>query len=523
MRFEFSIALKYLLPRKKQLSVSIISLVSICVISLVVWLLIVFLSVTEGIEKKWVRDLVTFVAPIKIKPTEAYYRSYYYLIDEMSIASGFAKKTIKEKLSAENADPYDPEIDPALPPNFPRPDRHMDQTQIDPVKETWAVIQALDEKGLIPREYEVSFGNLRLIAQREDAEMQETDITHYNQVCYVTAFDPDNQFFMQSMLPLSDEDIKHFETTNQAELQQPPTGLSWYLQKGAAKQKLPNQTALGAAILVAKNYYSSGLRLGDRGFLSAYQPTASTSKELRVPVYVAGFYDPGVMSMGNKLIFIPDELMPLFSTQLMPQDSLFGNGINLWFEDLSRERFIKEKLASALKDKGLDRFWRVESFRDYEFTRPILQQLESDKTLFTLLSLIILVVACSNIISMLLLLVNAKKKEIGILRSMGAPPSSIATIFGLCGFTTGVVSCCLGILFAVLTLQHLHTLVGVLSYLQGHEVFQAPFYGTRLPNELSLGAVLFVIIATLAISLLAGLIPAIKATRIRTTDILRAE
>ena len=75
MRFELTVALKYLIPRRRQLSASIISVISVLVISLVVWLVILFLSVTAGIEKKWVHELVALNAPIKLIPTEAYYKS----------------------------------------------------------------------------------------------------------------------------------------------------------------------------------------------------------------------------------------------------------------------------------------------------------------------------------------------------------------------------------------------------------------------------------------------------------------
>lgn len=50
MMFEVSVAFKYLIPRKKHLSVTLIAMMSVGVISLIVWLLLVFLSVTSGIE-----------------------------------------------------------------------------------------------------------------------------------------------------------------------------------------------------------------------------------------------------------------------------------------------------------------------------------------------------------------------------------------------------------------------------------------------------------------------------------------
>ncbi|MCH9703145.1 MAG: FtsX-like permease family protein, partial [Chlamydiae bacterium] len=148
---------------------------------------------------------------------------------------------------------------------------------------------------------------------------------------------------------------------------------------------------------------------------------------------------------------------------------------------------------------------------------------DSDKTLFTLIMIIILVVACSNIISMLILLVNDKKREIGILQALGASPKRIGIIFGMCGLITGLVSSLLGTLLALLTLKNLQSLVNFLNMLRGHETFQKMFFGGQLPNEVSVSALAFVLTATIMISILAGLVPALKAARIRPSEILRGE
>ena len=59
--------------------------------------------------------------------------------------------------------------------------------------------------------------------------------------------------------------------------------------------------------------------------------------------------------------------------------------------------------------------------------------------LYVPIGLVVLLVACCNIISLLILLVNDKKKEIGILQAMGATKKSIALIFGLSGALIGLV------------------------------------------------------------------------------------
>ena len=118
--FELSILRRYLLPKRKRLSLTLIALMSVFVISLVVWLLILFLSITEGIEKNWLGRLTSLNAPVRITPNEEYYKSYYHLIDELSYASGYEKKTFHEKLTSKLTDPYDSSIDSQLPLYIPK-------------------------------------------------------------------------------------------------------------------------------------------------------------------------------------------------------------------------------------------------------------------------------------------------------------------------------------------------------------------------------------------------------------------
>jgi lipoprotein-releasing system permease protein len=106
---------------------------------------------------------------------------------------------------------------------------------------------------------------------------------------------------------------------------------------------------------------------------------------------------------------------------------------------------------------------------------------------------------------------------------MGAKRSSIVAIFALCGMVTGVLSCLIGGALALFTLQHLETLVSLLSALQGRAALNPIFFGPQLTGELSPEATLFVVIATPLLSILAALIPALKASRIRPSTALRSE
>lgn len=517
MRFELSVALSYLLPRARTLSTSLISLVSILVISLVVWLVVVFLSVTHGIEKKWIEELVALNAPLRVTPKEEYFKTYYYQIDALSEQSNYSFKTLGEKVKADKADPFDPSYDATLPLSFPQPLVDGSGTVKDIAKEAWTTLTSLNLK---PQEFEVSFSNLQLDLYREE-NIQKNVL---NQLSYVSSYDGQNKRLQHMILPPTPEDLTHLKGALSSFEAGVSTEKLCIFQENKEAICIPARTPLGEGILLSKSFQKHGVLMGDRGHLSYLAPGASAVKEQRLPVFVAGFYDPGVMPIGNRVVFADPSLLMSLRSQLSLPDEGAGNGFNIYLDDLSQTDALKAQIQKDFETKGIDAYFTVESFSDYEFAKPVLEQLKSDKTLFTLIAIIILIVACSNIISMLILLVNDKKKEIGILQSMGVSRRQIALIFGMTGCFTGLISSLVGTLAAVYTLHNLHVLVNFLSFLQGREAFQTLFYGEGgLPNEVSMNALAFVLIATTLISLLAGIIPAIKAAKLKPAAILRSE
>jgi lipoprotein-releasing system permease protein len=711
--FELSIAKKYLTPRWRQLSVSIISLISILVIALVVWLIVVFFSVTAGLEKSWVGKLIALTAPMRILPTDAYYHSYYYRVDSISEHSNYSLKTISEKLSDEQSNPYDPTRDEEPPAAWPKPDLDGHGNLKDLVKLAYTAINQQSIAPLTATPFEMTAGTMRLqlLRPREGLSLgRETifDTSSLQQATYLGSFDPSNQIFENALLPLNMQDLNNIysmlaidadtlqednpseihiapkETVQHrlqtffrfvaiTELQTPQAwtippllfpekgqlqGLAIYshqqlhhviipaspknlaaLQKQLTKEgvqsqvirlnfekkkayietpgkppeplsprvslnianetilpaalaneqfsqtlkpaevkfrvafelqgipfagiirlgnlkflraktvdhfsaspvrppfwlykidennqiklQLPVETSIGEGVLLPRPFRDAGILAGDRGFLSYMTPTTSAVQEQRIPIFVAGFYDPGVIPIGGKYVLANPEVTGLIRSAHNQEDtSTASAGINIRFDHLDRADEIKAELMKAFKTAGIAPYWRIETYKEYDFTKDLIQQLHSEKNLFSLIAMIIIIVACSNIISMLIILVNDKKIEIGILRSMGASSLSIATIFGICGMVMGVIGSLVGIAAAMITLKNLQPLINLLSKIQGHEMFNPIFFGETLPTELSVEALGFVIIATTLISLMSGLVPALKASMLRPSAILRSE
>jgi lipoprotein-releasing system permease protein len=712
--FELSVASKYLSPRWRQLSVSIISLISFFVISLVVWLIVVFFSVTHGLEKNWVQKLIALTAPLRVVPTQEYYDSYYYQIDSLSSQADYSLKTIGEKWDSEITDPYDPNFDEEIPSDWRYPDLNEKGELKDITKLAYQAIH--DVNGASPHDYEMTFGNIRLRLLRDMPRSYATNWypntmqnqSFLTQNAYIGSFDPSNEMLQKAMLPITSEDIdnllnsislasdniqedipddisrldKHttikkltslMSTMKIRQLKTPKHGWtvsrillpdnctlegcalignssinkiiipqnarelatiiqeletdgykvspvsiqldkdiakisvngvekplpesipltiegarqfganlnfdsirdashaseltfsidfpvqgvrlvgdtplgdleiasvdlqqnfqpddqlspSWFYQTkekdGTQQNHLPADAELGESILLPKTFRDAGVLLGDRGYLSYLSPTASSIQEQRIPVAVSGFYDPGIMPIGGKLVLTSKEVTSFIRGSQGQDDNVMTNGINVRLDNLDNAEDVKAQLEQAFQDAGISQYWTIETYREYDFARDILQQLKSEKNLFSLLAIVILIVACSNIISMLIILVNDKKVEIGILRSMGASSLSIASIFGLCGIIMGLVGSITGIVLGLITLKNLNSIVALLSRLQGHEMFNPAFYGDTLPNEVSFESLGFVIIMTATISTIAGVVPAIKACMFRPSEILRSE
>ena len=304
----------------------------------------------------------------------------------------------------------------------------------------------------------------------------------------------------------------------------PSTPPPWPFTINQKKSVLP-QIEEKSGILLAKNFQANGIKIGDEGYLAYSASTLLGMQEMHIPVYVSGFYDPGIMAVGNKCILVPSKITQAInaSESAFTLDPGEANRLLVWLPNIKEADKVKTALLEKLKEKKIDKYWNVQTFREYEFAKDLMQQFESDKYLFTLIGIIILLVACTNIISLLVLMVSEKKKEIGILRAMGAKRRSIAAIFTLSGASLGFFSSLFGVILAFITLKNIDVLVHLLSTLQGHQAFGPQFFGTSLPHDISSRALLFAVIATPLLAFLAGLFPAIKASRLNPCETLRSQ
>ncbi|MBB6153765.1 lipoprotein-releasing system permease protein [Pseudomonas sp. JAI115] len=193
-------------------------------------------------------------------------------------------------------------------------------------------------------------------------------------------------------------------------------------------------------------------------------------------------------------------------------------GIRLKFNDLFQAPRVAWTIAQQL---GEDHYYA----RDWTRTHGNLYQaIRMEKAMIGLLLLLIVAVAAFNIISTLVMVVNDKKSDIAILRTLGATPGTIMRTFMVQGTVIGVVGTAIGAVVGIFAALNVSAAISALEGLIGHKFLNADVYFIDyLPSQVQSQDVVMVCAAALVLSFLATLYPAWRAARTQPAEALRYE
>jgi len=154
--------------------------------------------------------------------------------------------------------------------------------------------------------------------------------------------------------------------------------------------------------------------------------------------------------------------------------------------------------------------------RDWtERNKELWEAIRLEKRVYFLVLLLIVVMASISIVSTLIMIVLEKRKDIAIMITMGASSESIAGIFFLQGATIGAVGTVAGLILGYLGC------LGLKIY--GFPLPEKVFQMSSLPIQMEPLNFLSVGIASFAISCIATLYPAWRASKLQPIEILRYE
>jgi len=219
---------------------------------------------------------------------------------------------------------------------------------------------------------------------------------------------------------------------------------------------------------------------------------------------VAALFDSGMVEYDSALVFMGIE----------DARALFGVGkVATGIEARLHDPYDAPEVAAAFNETIGMPYW-VEPWT--EAHANVFAALKLEKTAYFLVLLLIILVAAFTIVSTLYMVVMEKRRDIAVLKTMGAGDASIARIFVMKGLLIGGVGTTLGALFGWL---------GCLA-LSKYEFIKLPegvFYVKTLPIRLDFENFAMVMTASMVICLGACLFPAWKASRVVPVDVLRYE
>ncbi|ASG63610.1 TPA: lipoprotein-releasing ABC transporter permease subunit LolE [Kluyvera ascorbata] len=153
-------------------------------------------------------------------------------------------------------------------------------------------------------------------------------------------------------------------------------------------------------------------------------------------------------------------------------------------------------------------------YRDIQMIRAIMY----------LAMVLVIGVACFNIVSTLVMAVKDKSSDIAVLRTLGAKDGLIRAIFVWYGLLAGLLGSLCGVVIGVFASLYLTDIIKVIEKIIGHQFLSGDIYFIDfLPSELHWLDVVYVLVTALLLSLLASWYPARRASRIDPARVLSGQ
>jgi len=179
--------------------------------------------------------------------------------------------------------------------------------------------------------------------------------------------------------------------------------------------------------------------------------------------------------------------------------------------------------SPLLQDQDL---WqvRVEATLDNPDVQLITGEIRKQLAMFHLMLGLIGLVASLLVFVILYMVVLNKRRDIGIMRSLGASRSAVAAIFLGYGLGVGVAGSGLGLLLGAWATRHINDIEALLTNILGFKIWKSSVYMFQhIPNQVAWGAVGWIVLAGVAIAALGALWPAFRAARLQPVETLRFE
>jgi lipoprotein-releasing system permease protein len=192
-------------------------------------------------------------------------------------------------------------------------------------------------------------------------------------------------------------------------------------------------------------------------------------------------------------------------------------GIRLKFDDVLEAPRLSRIAAARLNPPLKLRDWTEEN-------EAYFRAIRIEKTMMGLILMLIVAVAVFNIVATLVMVVNDKRTDIAILRTLGLSPRGVLAVFMTQGVLIGWIGAALGVGLGLALALNVDVIVPFLEANFGFHIMDPDvYYISGIPSELHAPDVVRIAVAALLLTLIATIYPAMQASRTQPADALRYE
>lgn len=227
---------------------------------------------------------------------------------------------------------------------------------------------------------------------------------------------------------------------------------------------------------------------------------------------VVGIYRVGTLELDSAMALINIQDAQALYRYRDTYTSLRFKGI-----DLFEIGALRDDLVSQLNADFEVRTWTQVFGNIYENIR-------FSRTIVGFLLWLLVGVAAFNLVVSLIMIVRDKRGDIAILRTLGAPPAMIGQIFVTQGVAVGLMGTGIGLALGIFFSLTISDFASFMESALGIQLLSAEVYPVDfLPSQLRFGDIVWVSIGVLALSVIATLYPAFRASRVQPAEALRSE
>jgi lipoprotein-releasing system permease protein len=227
---------------------------------------------------------------------------------------------------------------------------------------------------------------------------------------------------------------------------------------------------------------------------------------------VSGVFEVGLQEHDASLA-----LVALADAAALRGGDALPSGLRLRFDDVMAAPGRAARVGAALGPQVTVRDWTQDHAAYFRAIRI-------EKTMMSLILMLVVAVAAFNIVTALVMVVNEKRSDIAILRTLGLARGGVVGAFFTQGVVIGAIGTLLGVVLGLLVAWNVGDIVPVLESVFGFHVMDPTvYYITEIPSEVRAGQVAAIGLIAFALTVLATLYPALRGAATEPAEALRYE